>query len=46
MKLGQKLYVMSFVNCSFHEKVPNGIYDIQSNSNTELGNLINKAKDK
>ena len=37
--------VMSFVNCSFHEKVPNGIYDIQSNSNTELGNLINKAKD-
>jgi hypothetical protein len=37
--------LMFFVNCSFHEKVPNGIYDIQSNSNTELGNLINKAKD-
>ena len=37
--------LFAFVNCSFHEKVLNGIYDIQANSNNDLGNLINKAKD-
>ena len=37
--------LLAFVNCSFHEKVSNGIYDIQANSNNDFGNLINKAKD-
>ena len=35
----------AFVNCSFQEKVPNGMYEIQSNHNNDLGNLISKAID-
>lgn len=35
----------AFVNCSFHEKVSNGIYDIEGNSNSDLEKLINRAKE-
>lgn len=34
----------AFVNCSFNGKVSNGIYDIEGNSDSNLGKLINRAK--
>ena len=35
----------SYLNCSFRENVPNGEYEVQANSNNNLGNLIKKAED-
>ena len=34
----------AYVNCSFQEKVPNGIYDIQINFVGDFGDLLNTAK--
>ena len=36
--------VNAYVNCSFHDSVSNGIYDIQVNSNNDFSNLISRAK--
>ena len=33
----------AFLNCSFNEKVPNGIYEIKINSNNNFGNLLKKT---
>lgn len=39
-------YFSAYLNCSFHQKVPNGFYEILGNNNTLFGKLINKAKEK
>ena len=33
----------AYVNCSFHETISNGIYEIQANCNNDFCNLINQA---
>ena len=36
---------LAYLNCSFHQEVPDGIYEILENTNTLFGKLINDAKD-
>ena len=35
---------LAYLNCSFHQEVPDGIYEILENTNTLFGKLINDAK--
>ena len=37
--------LMAYINCSFNENVPDGIYDFQVNQNSDFGNLIYRAKE-